>query len=381
MEGGTRSFRGATLPRQLTPSHLGQPGCSVGSYRKRGYSYPAQIEQKLYLGRAGASPPLVLPCCIWAGQENPLLLPRARGLPGDPICPEDTGGRSQRLRQEARRCYGACCPPGPPPPPVRAWSGVPTIFWEFLVAAGHLCHGEEGIRDVREEGVQVEVLPTPRLLFLIPQQHGHHIAEKLVAPFLCWLPDILILHEMERRSQVGTSCASSPCLAPQLLSKASHLAPWCLQKGESAHPKGLTSHPFGFVTPWGFHPPSSQAAQCRVCIASPFPLLPTLPRLTCFGLESSPSRVDLRSWKERTAWVTPQAGRAGCGAEPGAGEKRAVLRSGVTGGLSVAPTSSHLPLLHRVWAEQLLQRWDRRCVVVRGCQRPARPWHPWLYRS
>lgn len=82
------------------------------------------------------------------------------------------------------------------------------------MAAGHLCHGEEGIRDVREEGVQVEVLPTPRLLFLIPQQHGHHIAEKLVAPFLCWLPDILILHEMERRSQVGTSCGSSPCLAP-----------------------------------------------------------------------------------------------------------------------------------------------------------------------
>jgi len=43
-------------------------------------------------------------------------------------------------------------------------------------------------------------------------------------------------------------------------SKAPHLARWCFQKGES---ECLASHPIGLVTPWGFHPPFSQAAQCR----------------------------------------------------------------------------------------------------------------------
>lgn len=69
------------------------------------------------------------------------------------------------------------------------------------MVAGHLCHGEEGVRYVREEGVQIKMLPAPALLLLIPKQHGHYIAEELVAPFLCWPPGILILHEVEQRNQ------------------------------------------------------------------------------------------------------------------------------------------------------------------------------------
>jgi len=79
--------------------------------------------------------------------------------------------------------------------------GSPTVLGELLVGAGYLCHGEEGVRDVREECVQVKVLPTPQLLLLVPQKHGHHVAEELVAPFLCWSPGILVLHEVVQRSQ------------------------------------------------------------------------------------------------------------------------------------------------------------------------------------
>lgn len=46
------------------------------------------------------------------------------------------------------------------------------------------------------------------------------------------------------------------------------------------------------------------------------------------------------------------------------GQRGPVLRRGVPGGLSVAAMSSHLPLLYRVWAEQLPQWWDRQRVAV-----------------
>lgn len=93
------------------------------------------------------------------------------------------------------------------------------------MGTGRLCHGEEGVRDVREEGIQVKVLPTPWLLFLIPKQHGHHVAEELVAPFLHWLPEIFILHEMERRSRVGRVHGWLPSCAPwQLPCSLQHLS-------------------------------------------------------------------------------------------------------------------------------------------------------------
>lgn len=258
--------------------------------------------------------------------------------------------------QEARRCYGACCPPGPPPRPVRAWSGVPTILGEFLVGAGCLRHGEEGIGDVREEGVQVKVLPTPWLLFLITKQHGHHIAEKLVAPFLRWPPDILILHEMEAKEPGGHllwvesmpgSSAALPCTSHTYRSiyhsKASHLAPWCLQKGESVILRAWHPIPLGLSHPGAFMHPSPKLPSAGVCIASPFCPLPTLPRLTCFGLESSPSRVDLRSWKERTAGVTPRQGRQG---GQGAGQSQGQGRSGQRSGAGSLEGSAWPPRVH-----------------------------------
>lgn len=85
------------------------------------------------------------------------------------------------------------------------------------MGAGHLCHGEEGVRYVREEGVQIEMLPAPTVFLLIPKQHGHYVAEELVAPFLRWPPDILILHEVEQRSRVDAFHGWGPCLAPWLL--------------------------------------------------------------------------------------------------------------------------------------------------------------------
>lgn len=56
--------------------------------------------------------------------------------------------------------------------------------------------------------------------------------------------------------------------------------------------------------PWGVSLPFCLVQGSKLC--SPFSHFPPfLSRLTCFGLEISPSRVDFRSWKEKTAYVTP----------------------------------------------------------------------------
>lgn len=75
-----------------------------------------------------------------------------------------------------------------------------------------------------------------------------------------------------------------------------------------AAPRCLASHSSGLI-PWGFSLPFCPVQGSKWC--SPFSLLPPfLSRLTLFGLQITPSRVDFRSWKEKTAYVTPQAGRA-----------------------------------------------------------------------
>lgn len=56
--------------------------------------------------------------------------------------------------------------------------------------------------------------------------------------------------------------------------------------------------------PWGVFLPFCPVQGSKLC--SPFSHFPPfLSRLTRFGLEISPSRVDFRSWKEKTAYVTP----------------------------------------------------------------------------
>lgn len=69
------------------------------------------------------------------------------------------------------------------------------------------------------------MLSAPAFLLLIPKQHGHYVAEELVAPFLRWPPDILILHEVEQRSPVDTFHGQGPCLAPWLLPLAAPMLP------------------------------------------------------------------------------------------------------------------------------------------------------------
>lgn len=59
--------------------------------------------------------------------------------------------------------------------------------------------------------------------------------------------------------------------------------------------------------------------------ASHRPCLPFPSRLTCFGLESSPSRLDFRSWKEKKAWIGPQQGWAQGRAGQGEGAAGHVL--------------------------------------------------------
>lgn len=235
---------------------------------------------------------------------------------------------------------------------------APTILRKCLVGAGCLCHGEEGVRNIRKEGVQVEVLPTPWLLFLIPKQHGHHVAEELVAPFLCWPPDILILCEMEQRSQGGTSLGvgsmpGSPAALPGSShdlhsfyhSKASHLAHWCFQKGESAIPSAWHPIPLGSSHPGAFIRPSPKLPSTGVHIASPFSPLPTLPQQThplWTGELSLPSGLSELEGEDSLCHPSARAGtvqgRARGRAEGGSAQE------GVPGGLSVAAMSSHLPL-------------------------------------
>lgn len=111
------------------------------------------------------------------------------------------------------------------------------------------------------------------------------------------------------------SCPPSSSHAPRSVycSTASHLARWCFQKGEPSIPSAWHPIPLGLSHPGAFTHPSPKLPSAGICIAPPFSSTPPFPHgLTRFGLETSPSRVDLRSWKEKTACVTPSQG--GCGA-------------------------------------------------------------------
>lgn len=103
--------------------------------------------------------------------------------------------------------------------------------------------------------------------------------------------------------------------------RAPYLVPWCLRKGESSIPSA------GHLIPLGLSHPGAVICPVRGSTLQPFSPPTLFPSgLTCFGLESSPSRADFRSWKEKTACVTPQPG--GHRARQGQGQGRGGQHSG-----------------------------------------------------
>lgn len=79
----------------------------------------------------------------------------------------------------------------------------------------------------------------------------------------------------------------------------------------------LASQVLGIPHHWARHALGLSSALLPGCPVQGSTLHPTFPPsspfpsgLTCFGLETSPSRADFRSWKEKTACVTTQPGRA-----------------------------------------------------------------------
>lgn len=93
-------------------------------------------------------------------------------------------------------------------PPLAAWtpSGPPSLAqaltvlgWRLQGCGAGLCHGEERIRDVGQEAIEIQKLAPTRLLLWAPQQHGHHAGEELLAPSLRRLPPPFRLGRQSRQ--------------------------------------------------------------------------------------------------------------------------------------------------------------------------------------
>lgn len=131
------------------------------------------------------------------------------------------------------------------------------------------------------------------------------------------------LHHFSVGLQASSSCmrwckgASGHSLqaAPVSQPEASSLARWCSRRA-SQHPKCLPQ-PSRSSPTMAFTCPSPELPSSGIRTTSQCPCLPFPSRLTCFGLESSPSLLDFRSWKEKKGWIGPQLGweqgRAGQG--------------------------------------------------------------------
>lgn len=125
-----------------------------------------------------------------------------------------------------------------------------------------------------------------------------------------------------------------------------------------------------------------QSCLAQGSTSCPSPHCPSFPRrLTCFGLESSPSRLDFRSWKEKK--VT-----AGVRADPGQGSKGSGSYPSVTfcqrAGPRALPALGSGPGHHPFTSAFTAQDSSEAGGEVRGGVRlPAHclPWHPGLFQA